>query len=574
MKSLLWTISLIAIFITALPTDTMAKRVEEKLPIGSFKTLDLSTFNATVEKVQSALKDAGFYNGSVDGRFNQDTEKAILEYQNREGLPLNPIATKELIKHIQSRKKVRSLLKQLETQRLNTMEEAREALLTHPKTRDLVFGSVSKDSQGTQENSTSCFLSPTTKCLLDSAFASASVVFKDELRDWVLSEILVVQANAGLSTDASKTIRRIVDPRLILVALRDLAKAKASSGRSSEALNAASIIPDKQKRLEAMAAIASIQAERGDLDGAATTSLLLLSGLDQIDAPLKQISLASKAVIILSKAGKTARANRELAKIRVSVNAGMPPAQRSPALRHIANTLAKTGRPKKALALLKSVPNVVEHTSILASAATILAETGYMQQAILTAKSISAFRYRSVVLSQIAVAQAKSGNATGGSKTLELALKEAERTTPPFAQAYAYERICRALIKIRNFGGPDNFDLAVQTAGLISDKKLHAHTLWSLTTERLLNSDHKSVAQMEKKAEQATKKIKSPFTRVWLFSEIALEHFVAQREILAWKNFKRALAIAENLDSVWGRSRALVRLASILFKITTKANNL
>ena len=81
MKSLLWTISLIAIFITALPTDTMAKRVEEKLPIGSFKTLDLSTFNATVEKVQSALKDAGFYNGSVDGRFNQDTEKAILEYR-------------------------------------------------------------------------------------------------------------------------------------------------------------------------------------------------------------------------------------------------------------------------------------------------------------------------------------------------------------------------------------------------------------------------------------------------------------------------------------------------------------
>jgi hypothetical protein len=575
MKSLFLTIGLIALFIFVLPADVLASRAKEKLPLGGIKPLGLSTFNVTVERVQRALKDVGYYNGSVDGRFNQDTERAILEYQSGQGLPLNPIASKELVKHILANKKIQSLLKQLQTQRLNNMEEAREALLTEPKIRNLVFGPIENATQTKNQRSTAmCFLNPTIKCLLDGAFTSAIAIFKNERRDWVLSEIFVIQADAGLSTDASKTIRQIVDPRLILLALRDIAMAKASAGRSSEALSAATIIPDNQKRLEALASIASIQVDQGNMDGATTTSLMLLSGLGQIDAPLKQVSLASRAVIILAKAGKTALAEKELAKIKVTVNAGMPSEQRSPALRHIARILAETGKPEQALAILKDVPDVSEHTSILVSAATVFAEMGYAQQAVVTAKRIEAFRYRAIVLSQIAIAQAKSGDAAGGSKTLKLALIAAKKTTPPFAQAYAYEQICLALIKVWHFGGPDNFDLAVQTAGLISDNKLLAHTLWSLTTERLINGDNKSAAKLEKMAEQATRQIKSPFTRVWLFSEIAIEHFLAKRLELAWSNFKRALTIAESLDSAWGRSRALVRLASVLIKLSNRANQM
>jgi hypothetical protein len=235
--------------------------------------------------------------------------------------------------------------------------------------------------------------------------------------------------------------------------------------------------------------------------------------------------------------------------------------------------LAKTGKPEQALELLKDVPDISEHTSILVSAATVLAKAGYAQQAVLTAKKIEAFRYRSIVLSQIAISQAKSGDTTGARETLELALIAAKKTTPPFAQAYAYERICLALIEVRHFGGPDTFDLTVQTAGLINDNKLHAHTLWAITTERLVNGHHESAAKIAKMAEHATIQIKSPYTRVWLFSEIALEHFLSQRETFAWSNFKRALAIAKNIDSAWGRSRALVRLASILIKLSNGANN-
>jgi len=575
MKSLFFTVGLIALFILVLPADVLASRARDKLPLGSINPLGLSDFNVTVKQIQSALKDAEYYKGSVDGRFNQDTERAILEYQSNQGLPLNPVASKALVKHILANKKIQSLLEQLQNQRLNITEETREALLTEPKIRDLIFGAIENPSQAkNQPSTTMCFLHPTIKCLLDGASSSANAIFKNERRDWVLSEILVIQANAGLSTDASETIRQIVDPRLILVALRNIAMAKAAAGNSSEALSAATIIPDNQKRLEALASIASIQADQGDMDGAAATSLMLLGGLSKIDAPLKQVSLASKAVIILTKAGKTVLAEKELAKIKFNVNAGMPSELRSPALRHIARILAETGKPDQALALLKDVPDVSEHTSILVSAAIIFAKTGNAQQALVTAMKIEAFRYRSIVLSQIAIAQAKSGDVAGGSKTLKLALIAAKKTTPPFAQAYAYERVCLALLKVRHFGGPDNFDLAVQTAGLISDNKLLAHTLWSLTTELQINGDNKSVAKLKRMAEKATRRIKSPFTRVWLFSEIAMEHFSAQRVEFAWSNFKRALSIAENLDSAWGRSRALIRLASVLMKLSNRANQM
>ncbi len=572
-KLLFYNTCLIALFIIALPEDAHTARAKEKLPTSNFKTFDLSAFNATVEQVQSALKDAGLYKGIVDGRFNHDTERAILEYQNREGLVLNPIASKELVKHIQSRRKVRSLLNQLQTQRLNAMEEAREALLSQLEIRNLIFSSANNDAHEPKKNTAQCFINPTTKCLLDGASVSASNIFKNELRDWVLSEILVTQANAGLNAEASKTIRQIIDPRIILVALRDISKARALAGKSSEALNAASLIPDSKKRLEALVAIASIQAKQKDMDGAVTTSLLLLNELDQIDSPLKQVSLASEAVIVLSKSGEIARANEELAKIKIIINSNITLEQRRPALRHIANILAKTGKPKKALALIMNEPDVAEHTSILVSTAKVLAKAGYIQQAIQTAKKIKAIRYRSVVLSQIAIVQAEYGDAPGGGETLELAFEAAKKTTPPFAQAFAYEQICLALLEIRKLGGPDNFDLAVQTAGLIRDKKLHAHPLWSLATERLTTGDHRSAAKIKKMADEATKQIKSLYTRVWLLSEIALEHFIAKRKVLAWNFYKRALAIARDLDGALGRSRALVRLASVLNKIQHIPNN-
>lgn len=47
---------------------------------------DLIKVNTTVEKVQTALKRADFYNGKVDGKLGPATKSAIIEFQRSKGL--------------------------------------------------------------------------------------------------------------------------------------------------------------------------------------------------------------------------------------------------------------------------------------------------------------------------------------------------------------------------------------------------------------------------------------------------------------------------------------------------------
>ncbi len=549
--------------------DAIAARAKDKLPVAPTDQILHPDFNATVERVQRALSDAGYYKGIIDGRFNEATENAIRTYQRREGLPQNGIASKELAVHIETSSKVQSLLKQLQRQRLSKMNEARKALLARPETRDLILDSKKRSrTSRADRDAAPCFADPTPKCLLDEASESAIAIFKNELRDWVLGEILVAKAKAGLVEEAMDTVRLIGDPRLIMVALRDIAKAQATAGRPVEALSAANIIPDTIKRLEALAAIASIQVSREDIEGARKTARILLDEIDQVDEPLKRISIAASAITILAKTGKADQAEKELTRIRFLAQNDTKSDYRSAALRHVANAYAETGKPDQALTILKDLPDVSEHTPILVSAATAQAEAGDAEQAISTAQSIETIRYRAVVLSRIALAQARGGNSSQGSETLQKALKAAEKIKRPFAKAYAYERISNALMEIGLMGNEDAFSQAIDTAGLISDAKLRAHTFWSLATGQKIAGDDAAGAKTEEMAETATGEIKSPFTRVWMFCEIAIEHYAAQRTQTAWQVFGRGLSIARDIESAWGRSRALTKLASSLIELT------
>jgi tetratricopeptide (TPR) repeat protein len=273
-----------------------------------------------------------------------------------------------------------------------------------------------------------CFADPTSKCLFDEASQSATAIFKSELRDWALSEILVAEAKSGMVSKAMETVRLIEDPRLVIVALRDIATAQASAGRSVDTLAAADIIPDVAKRLEALTAIATIQAKKGNLKGPQKTARLLLEGLAKIEDGLKRISLATGAISILTKAGESEAAEKELFKIRIMVNAEEDSAHSSAALRHLASALVELGRPEQALALLSELPDASENTPVLISAAAAQAEAGHAKQAISTAHTIEAVRYRAVILSRIALAQTKAGDRTGGRQTVETALQAASPT--------------------------------------------------------------------------------------------------------------------------------------------------
>ena len=46
----------------------------------------------TTKRIQTALKNAGFYNGSVDGKLGPQTKKAIKDFQSANGLKVDGIA--------------------------------------------------------------------------------------------------------------------------------------------------------------------------------------------------------------------------------------------------------------------------------------------------------------------------------------------------------------------------------------------------------------------------------------------------------------------------------------------------
>ena len=50
---------------------------------------------ATPKKIQAALKKAGFYNGSVDGRIGDRTKEAIRDFQKSNGLKCDGVVGKE-----------------------------------------------------------------------------------------------------------------------------------------------------------------------------------------------------------------------------------------------------------------------------------------------------------------------------------------------------------------------------------------------------------------------------------------------------------------------------------------------
>jgi peptidoglycan hydrolase-like protein with peptidoglycan-binding domain len=53
--------------------------------------------------VQERLKAEGVYAGSVDGEMNAETEAALRQYQQKQGIPVSGMADEETLKQLQVR---------------------------------------------------------------------------------------------------------------------------------------------------------------------------------------------------------------------------------------------------------------------------------------------------------------------------------------------------------------------------------------------------------------------------------------------------------------------------------------
>jgi peptidoglycan hydrolase-like protein with peptidoglycan-binding domain len=522
--------------------------------------------NPLVRRIQEALGEAGLYDGRADGRMNLKTEASVRAFQKRAGLKVNGTVTKELVMKVETEVKVGALLNRLKRVRQENMEAARHALLSNPATQNLIASNDAEAADPTRDPS-HCFRAPTARCLLDEATESAKSIPKADMRDWVMGEILTSQARAGLADDAMSTVRRIRDPRLILVALRDIAEAQASAGRDAEAFAAAEIIPTPRKRLEALAVIAAVQAERGESEGARQSAHRMLALLGTIDAPVKRISYIADAAVVLSTAGQQADARARLDEAAALARALDNTKKRETATRRVAAALAEIGLPDQALEMLKEIKDETDRTSVLVAAAKAHAQASDLTKALATAAAIEPPRYRSVVLSHIALAQNKSGDVAGAEASMKEALSLADKIKSSYARNYAMSRIVLAMMEIGKIAGKGIFGLPVDTAHKIKDDQLRAQVLWTISVEGKDAGDPAGLARTEKLAHQATEDIKSPLTRVWMLSDVASNGAAAGAAVAAWKAFRSGLGLAETVRNAWSRARALSKLAATLAEL-------
>ncbi len=524
-----------------------------------------------VRRAQKVLGELGIYGGEIDGRLTPATDKAVRTFQKNVGLKVDGRVTNELVEALENSVQVRVLLKRLDKVKIENISAARQALMGHPATRDLVGAARSEVADPTRDT-VACAKNVTVRCLLHEALESAKAVFKPELRDWALGEILVAEARAGLRAEAMETAGRIGDPRLIIVALRDIAEAQAASGRSEEALAAVDIIPDPAKRADALAAIANIQMRRGDLEHARTTANRLLQIVGAVPDPLSQISFQTRVAVILARAGDAPAAADILAQAEAVARARVDAGNRGVALRHVANARAEMEQLPQARSVLSDVTDESNRTPVLITTATQQARAGDAAAALATADTIEAVRYRAVVLGRIAVAQAEKGDVDAADGTLKMALAAIDKIKFPFARSYALSRVALSMAGIGKLPKAKSkssalFNEAVDMADRIDDNRLRAHTLWSIAAEQTRAGDEAGAKLSRERAEQATAEIKSTLTQVWMFSEIATEHAVVGENDAGWSAFNQGLQVALRIDNAWGRARAFGKLAATLVEL-------
>ena len=372
----------------------------------------------SIEKVQRALADMGLYLGPIDGHLNEETRAAIRIYQQGAGMRVDGKVTRELWDLLNNAQRVRALLLRLEKARKSSRDAARKALLAHPATRDLVDQPNNERADPTR-SADACFNTPTVRCLLAEASESVKAVFRPELRDWALGEILVAEARVGLTEGAMQTVRRIRDPRLIMVALRDIAEAKAASGRPAEALAAADIIPDHDKQADAFAAIASIQVQRKETLNARATIKRLLAIIEGLEPTLRRVQLLSRAAVVIAESGDAAWASKQVSTATAEARSKLAGLDQSAALHHVASALADMARPEEAIALLPEITTASERTSVLVTAAEAQMRSGDAAAALATADTIDSIRFKAAALGRIAQAQASGGERAHAVTTID-----------------------------------------------------------------------------------------------------------------------------------------------------------
>ncbi len=219
-----------------------------------------------MREIQEQLLRMGLYSGSVDGMLGPLTSHAIREVQEASGRPIDGEPSQDLLDHLRTQQgKAKALLDHIEVSRIDQINDARETLVSHEVTSDLldpVVGGLFLDKSAQE----ACADNPTPACLLEHALAAARDMNDVEQRNFALLRIAEIQVRVGQVESARQTLRRIRDPRYILNALDVLAIGLSNQGRYDEALALIDVVPMPRVKLAGLDAIARAAHRAGNTD--------------------------------------------------------------------------------------------------------------------------------------------------------------------------------------------------------------------------------------------------------------------------------------------------------------------
>jgi peptidoglycan hydrolase-like protein with peptidoglycan-binding domain len=503
-------------------------------------------WSAVVRDIQRELKDLGLYDGPVDGRYDARVKSAIQRFEAHHGAIGDGAPLSTALRRIVSVRDGLELRRALDRIRERQTERARQALLGSPATRDLLDGTA-----GAGGPTSICGDSVSVDCLLAEARSAAERIEQANFQDWALRDIILTEVRTGRDTAVRDRLRRLSDPRLVLVAMREVAEALAEAGKTDEALALAETVPDAENRIRAIASIAVSAAKDRQTLRARTLAERVVAMLQQEHMLAARVAIATTLASGLAQTGDIECATYVIAAARNFASPATARLIENAEAGMITGALAENGEFGAAVDALTALVEASSSSMIAASAS-----------AVSRAAAAEGDRYRVATLCNLAVVQAKAGKTDAAGATLRKADGAAGRLRKGYPQDYARFSIALAWAQVGDMA------TAEATLGTLDNAGLRAEGYWRAAEIAGLAGNAERAEGFERQALDVAGGMESRFDRAMMLGDMAIAAARADRSAAARRIFEEALAAGRGLDAGWWRARALARLATALHAMT------
>lgn len=551
-RALIWSLSALLLTTWLVPADSAAHDFG-LLQIAAIDAEDATTaspdvpWSEVVRDIQRELRDLGLYTGPLDGLYSADVREAIERFERLHGSIGEGTPLTDALRSIVSVRDGLKLRRNLDEIRQRQTDKALQALRANPQTRDLIEGRGAAGAAPVPDIA-DCDTAATVDCLLAAARNDAADVDEINFHDWAMREIILTEVRTGRSSEAVRVrLRQLSDPRLVLVAMREVAEALAQDGRVGDGLALAETIPDDENRIRAIAAIAVSASRQGDAKKARDLTRRAVGYLRAKERLESRVAIATALASGLAQGGdietaaEAVRAAREFA---------------SPATAALIRN-AEVG-------LLTRAQDGSDGYGDAANALTALVSSS--AAAVSHAADAEDKRYRVTTLCNLAVVQARAGKADSAAGTVERASAAAVQLRRGYPQDYARFSIALTQAQI------GLFEKTGATLRTIRNDLLRAEGYWR-AAEIAGQSRASGPAQLfEQEALSIATSLENGFDRSIMLGDMASAAAKAGRKADARRIFDTALQAGWELDAGWWRARALARLATTLHLVSAAEN--